>query len=90
MEIAREAYPDPTQFDPQSDHYDPASTSEKPRWSQVDVRFVAAFARLLSLDEIRGTPSLQTMILLQRSRLSVQPVTAAQWRAVQALLKASV
>ena len=47
LEVVREAYPDPTQFDPRSDHYDPGSEPRAPRWDQVDVRFVRIFSRPL-------------------------------------------
>lgn len=79
MEIVQEAYPDPTQFDPQSDHFDPSSQKDAPRWMQVDVKYVQTFQRPLLLDEIRQQEPLQHMMLLKRSRLSVQPVTAAEW-----------
>jgi predicted RNA-binding protein with PUA-like domain len=82
MEIAREAYPDPTQFDPKSDYYEPRATSARPVWDQVDVRFVSKLARLLSLDELRGMPALRDMVLLKRSRLSVQPVTPSEWKSI--------
>lgn len=82
MEIVRTAYPDPTQFDPGSDHHDPKADAGKPTWFQVDVKWKETFARLLSLEEMRGMPSLTGMPLFQRSRLSVQPVTPAQWKAV--------
>lgn len=80
VEIVQEAYPDPTQFNPLSDHFDPASAREQPRWVQVDVKFVRQFARTLTLEEIRQMAPLAELLLLRRSRLSVQPVTPAQWR----------
>ena len=80
MEIVQEAYPDPTQFDPTSDHYDPASPRERPRWDQVDVKFLQTFKRPLALDEIREIPVLKNMLLLRRGRLSVQPVDAEDWQ----------
>ena len=79
MEVVREAYPDPTQFDPKGDHYEPASTPDKPRWDVVDVKFVKTFPKSLSLDEVRGIPALKGMMLLSRGRLSVQPVSAGEW-----------
>ena len=82
--VARTAYPDPTQFDSKRDHYEPRATLENPVWSQVDVRFVKKFPRLLSLEELRGVPALAGIELFRRSRLSVQPVTAAQWKAIVA------
>jgi len=66
MEIVREAYPDPTAKDP--------------GWDQVDVRFVKAFVRELSLHEIKRISALQKMVLLNNSRLSVQPVTPGEWK----------
>jgi predicted RNA-binding protein with PUA-like domain len=84
-EVAKLAYPDPTQFDPKAGHYDPKAIPDKPIWFQVDLRFVKKFPRLLSLDELRGVPALSGMPLFNRSRLSVQPVTAPQWKTIAAL-----
>ena len=84
-EVAKAAYPDPTQFDPRSAHHDPKAAPGKPIWFQVDVRFVKKLPRLLSLDELRGVPALAGMELLRRSRLSVQPVTGAQWKTIMSL-----
>ena len=84
-EVAKTAYPDPTQFDPKAGHYDPKAVPDKPIWFQVDLRFVKKFPRLLSLDELRGVPALAGMPLFNRSRLSVQPVTPAQWNIIGAL-----
>jgi predicted RNA-binding protein with PUA-like domain len=83
-EVARTAYPDPTQFDPKDGHYEPRASPESPVWFQVDVRFVRKFPRLVPLDELRGIPALADMALFRRSRLSVQPVTAAQWKLIAA------
>ena len=72
MEVAREAYPD------DSTKGEPAG-----RWSQVDVRFVEKFPRFLSLDELRAMKGLGGMVLLRKgSRLSVQPVTRAEWSVI--------
>jgi metalloendopeptidase OMA1, mitochondrial len=81
-EVVREAYPDPSQFDPKSDYYEPKATPDRPMWFQVDVRFVKKLRRLLSLDELKGVPALSEMPLFKRSRLSVQPVTPAQWKSI--------
>ena len=81
--IARAAYPDPTQFDPKSDSYDADSKKDEPRWFVVDVKFEAKFPRAVTLAELRATPALEGMVLLRKgSRLSVQPVTAAEWKLV--------
>ncbi len=87
-EVAKLAYPDPTQFDPKDSHYDPKAIPERPIWYQVDVRFVRKFGRLLPLDELRGVPAIADMPLFRRSRLSVQPVTTAQWKAILSLVRA--
>lgn len=84
-EVAKAAYPDPTQFDPKSDHYDPKATTDRPIWFQVDVRFTKKLARFLSLDEMRGVPAIADMPLFHRSRLSVQPVTPEQYKTIAAL-----
>ncbi|GAA5787509.1 EVE domain-containing protein [Chitiniphilus shinanonensis] len=85
-EVSRLAYPDPTQFDPESKYFDPKSTADQPRWQQVDVRFVRK-TRLLSLDEMRRLPMLAGMQVLQRgNRLSITPVSEAEWRDILALL----
>lgn len=83
-EVAKTAYPDPTQFDPEAGHYDPKASADKPIWFQVDVRFVRKLPRHLSLDELRGVPALADMPLFRRSRLSVQPVTPEQYKTIVA------
>ena len=76
--VSKKAYPDPTQFDPNSDYFDPKAAPDRPIWFQVDVRFEKIFPLFLSLEELRGVPALSGMPLFLRSRLSVQPVTADQ------------
>jgi len=86
VEVVREAYPDATAWDPQSDYHDPKASPENPIWSLVDVRLVTIFPRELPLEELRGVKALAGMELLRRgSRLSVQPVTALQFRTITAL-----
>ena len=86
-EVASSAYPDASQFEPQSPYYDSKATQEQPRWMLVDVRALHK-TRLLSLAELRAHPDLSQMLLLQRgSRLSITPVSAAEWRIIRALLK---
>jgi predicted RNA-binding protein with PUA-like domain len=86
-EVATEAYPDPTQFQKKSDYYDPKSKPEEPRWSLVDVAFVRKLDRVIALEELRAVADkLEGLALLQRgSRLSVSPVTAAQWKTILSL-----
>jgi len=79
-EVAKLAYPDRTQFDPQSPYFDPKATPETPRWMNVDVRIVQK-TRLLELGELRSHPELANMRVLQRgNRLSITPVDPAEWR----------
>jgi predicted RNA-binding protein with PUA-like domain len=87
-EVASTAYPDPTQFEAGSPYHDPKAQAGAPRWLNVDVALVRK-TRLLSLAEMRRHAALASMQVLQRgNRLSITPVTAAEWRAVQALLAA--
>jgi predicted RNA-binding protein with PUA-like domain len=80
MEIVRQAYPDPTQFDRKSPYHDPDSAPQTPRWVMVDVRFRRKLKRPITLDELRRHRELAAMPLLRRgNRLSVMPVTPAQW-----------
>ena len=82
-EIASEkSYPDPTQFLPESKYYDPKSDPEKPRWFLVDVKFVQDL-NFVSLDELKANPKLKDMKVTQKgARLSVQPVSEAEWHEV--------
>jgi predicted RNA-binding protein with PUA-like domain len=83
VEIASAAYPDATQFEPDSHYYDPKATQETPRWISVDVKAVRK-TRLLSLKELRTYPELENMRLLAKgSRLSVMPVEPAEWKFIE-------
>jgi predicted RNA-binding protein with PUA-like domain len=74
--VCREAYPDPTQFDPKSEYHDPGAKPEDPRWLMVDVEFVRKLPSLVTLDALKGEPALDGMYVIRRGmRLSVQPVT---------------
>lgn len=82
-EVASEAYPDPTQFDPADPHHDPRSDPADPRWYVVDVRAVARLPRFVTLADLKAATKLKDMAVVQRGqRLSVQPVRAAEWREV--------
>ncbi|MGI9628041.1 MAG: EVE domain-containing protein [Longimicrobiales bacterium] len=78
-EVVRESYPDHTQFDPKSKYHDPKATQEKPRWFMVDIKFVEKCKRPVTLPEIRATSALSEMVLVNRSRLSVQPVKKSEY-----------
>ncbi len=80
MEIASEAYPDHTAFDPESKYYDPRSKPDQPQWMMVDVRLISKFPRTISLAEMRTHPELEDMVLLRRgNRLSITPVSPEHW-----------
>ncbi|MFT5037335.1 MAG: putative RNA-binding protein with PUA-like domain [Candidatus Azotimanducaceae bacterium] len=75
MKVVTEAYPDPTQFDPKSDHPDPKSKKENPTWLCVDVKFVKKLPRTVTLHELKADHFFDDMVVTQKgSRLSVQPV----------------
>lgn len=81
--VASEAYPDPTQFDTKSDYHDPKASLEEPRWHMVDVSFDRKLSRTITLDEIKqhGDSLGEDFALIRRgNRLSVLPVTAAQFK----------
>lgn len=91
-EIVREAYADHTAFDPRDDHFDPKSDPAAPRWFMVDVKFVTKFSRVVSLRELKlyADKKLAGFQLLARgNRLSVMPVSTAQWKFVISLSKAN-
>ena len=86
VEIVKEAYPDHTAWDPESSYHDPKSTPENPRWLMVDVKFVRQYDDVISLQSLREVNGLEEMPLLQKgSRLSVQPVSARQWKIIESL-----
>ena len=88
VKVVREGYPDPTAFDAKHDHYDPDSDRAAPRWFMVDVQLVRKFDDVVSLDTLRSHASgkLQNMIVLKRgNRLSITPVTKAEWQHVESL-----
>ena len=90
--VASAAYPDDTQFNPKSDYFDPKASREQPRWYLVDVAFERKLAQVIALDEIKqhadalgeGFP-----LTAKGNRLSVFPVTAAQWKLLLSLEKKS-
>lgn len=85
--VAQAAHPDMSQFT-QGDYFEPRATSESPVWECVDVAFVAKGKRIVALDMLRKEKMLGGMALLQRgSRLSVQPVTEAEFAHIRALLQ---
>lgn len=78
--VAREGYPDHTAFDADDPHFDPKSDPDNPRWFMVDVKFQRKLKRTITLQELKDHASLCDMPLLRRgNRLSIMPVTHAQW-----------
>ena len=86
VEIVRAAYPDETQYDRKSRYYDAGATRDEPRWFNVDLKFVKK-TRVIGLPELRAEKALQKMQILQRgNRLSITPVTQAEWNCIIGLL----
>lgn len=82
-EVVKDGYPDATAWEVESLYYDPTSTPENPRWFMVDIKWKLAFKRLVTLQEIKNTPALQNMKLVQKGmRLSVQPVTKEEFEKI--------
>ena len=78
--IASGAYPDPTQFHKKSNHYDPKSDQDDPRWILVDVAFVRKLSRPITLKELKEHPALSDFRLNKRgNRLSIFPVDKNHW-----------
>jgi predicted RNA-binding protein with PUA-like domain len=78
--VASAAYPDPTQFDPAAEHFDPKSKREAPQWFQVDIEAVKKLPRFVALEDLKSVSGVAGMLVLQRGqRLSVMPVSAKEW-----------
>ena len=84
-EVVKEGYPDHTARDPDSDYYDEKATEDDPRWYMVDIAFVRKLPRAVPLSEIKDEPALEDMVLVNRSRLSVQPVEEDEFERVLAM-----
>lgn len=82
MEVASKPYPDPTQFDPDSKYFDEKSSESDPTWELVDVKFVQKFEEPVTRDAIKEEAALQDMVLLNRFRLSITPVTEDEWNKI--------
>ncbi len=90
MEIVKEAYPDFTAFDPESDYFDPKSSPDNPRWFMPDVTFKEKFKDNISLAQLKQNPSLEEMLVLRKgSRLSITPVTEQQWQSIMGMSRSS-
>lgn len=87
LQVVREAYPDPTAFDPNSKYYDAKSSEDNPKWWMVDWKLVRKLKRQITLEELKSHKdgSLEGMALFNRPRLSVQPVTTKEWEFIMSL-----
>ena len=87
-EVVRESYPDHTAFEPAHPYYDAESVRATPTWFMVDVKAVEALARPVTLPEIKASATLRDMALIKVGRLSVVPVTPAEWKIVLGMSRA--
>lgn len=86
--VSKEAIPDPKQFDPKSEYYDPKATKEKPRWFCVTVKYKEKFKNFIPLSAIKEIPELGQMHLVQKgSRLSISPVAENEFQLILSLGK---
>lgn len=85
-EVIKEAFPDPTQFDPSSKYFDPKASKDNPRWFCPQLRFHSMFNEVISLDQLKQIPQLADMALVRKgNRLSVMPVGEQEWNTIMAL-----
>lgn len=85
-EVASKPYPDSTQFDPESDYFDPKATLEVPRWFLIDVKFHQDLKKHVALEELKKQKKLSEMRLLQQgNRLSILPVTREEFEFIKKL-----
>ncbi len=83
--ITRDAYPDPTQFDLNSDYYDAKATTDNPRWFVVDVKYQSHLKKRVSLQAIKANESITEIALKKGGRLSVMPVTEHDWQQIMTM-----
>jgi predicted RNA-binding protein with PUA-like domain len=81
-EVVRAGHPDTTALNPDAEHFDPKASVDKPIWYMVDVRYREPLRRIVTLEQIKQNPLLADMPLVKRSRLSIQPVSEAEWRII--------
>jgi len=87
-EVVKAGYPDTTQFNPESNYFDPKSSEDNPRWYRVDVKFVEKFPKVLPLSVIKGMESIRELPLVKKGgRLSIMPVEESEWQQLYAAAK---
>jgi predicted RNA-binding protein with PUA-like domain len=85
MEVVKAAYPDPAQYDPGSKYYDPRATPDAPRWFCVDVRLLEKFPAVIPVKVLKAHSATAELSIFKQGRLSIAPLTSAQWKAVHGL-----
>lgn len=85
--VSSKAIPDPTQFEPQNQYFDAKSKVDNPRWHCVRLKFKSKLNNPVSLEKIKNDRKLKKMVLLNNSRLSVQPVTKQEFDRILELSK---
>ncbi|MDZ7718100.1 MAG: EVE domain-containing protein [Balneolaceae bacterium] len=88
MEVCSESYPDPTQFNPDHDYFDPKSSEEDPTWHLVDVKFIQKFDNPVTRDELKKHDDLLEMQLFKRNRLSITKVRESEYKKILKLADA--
>ena len=87
-EIVSDSYPDTQQFDKKSHYFDPKSKKESPAWLSRDIRFKEKFNRIITLTELKQQSELGGMLILRPgNRLSITPLTEAEFTHIVALAK---
>lgn len=85
-EVVKTGYPDHTAFDPKHQYFDPKSDPDKPTWFMVDIRLLQVFPKPVTRDDLKACAELSEMMVIRPgARLSIQPVTAAEWKTVHRL-----
>ncbi len=84
-EVVREGYPDATAFDPDHDGYDEKSSPKDPTWFMVDLRAKEALPNMVTLPMLKASRPLAQIALIRTGRMSVIPVTPAEWKTILAL-----
>ena len=84
-EVVKESHADPTQFDSKSHYFDSQALPTAPRWYLVDVKYKAHAKKVVPLEMLKEVPELRQMALIKFGRLSVQPVTSAEWKLIRGL-----
>jgi predicted RNA-binding protein with PUA-like domain len=87
--VSKLSHPDPSQWDPKSEYYDPKATKEVPRWFMVEVEFVEKFESIVTLATLKSTKGLEEMPVVQKgSRLSINPVKEKEFQIINKLILA--